>query len=549
MFGHDSLPSCIYSYGAKAPTINAELVNAQMSAAHKYGNKLVEIELQRREATNALVRRLSPDLEAAEQAVADLDQRIKAVQAAIRLTNQSARKKGKGTPEQRAEIKELRTKRKEAAGRRKEAKALAYESLEAKAELGTINQATGQTMRDARAESEIYWGTYLQVEQAAGKNRSGPPPRFRRWTGDGKLAVQIQGGMTAEDAFAGKDKRFILEGDSKYAQAWIRIGSEGRQPVWAVVPVLMHRPIPDDCLIKWVYLIRRRVEAHHKWQLCLVLSRAGGWQKPDLARSGNVGIDFGWRLLDHGLRVAYWAGDDGQSGELVLPIRDVGRWQKADDLQSIRDERFNLALTSFREWLRAHELPDWLAERTKSVGQWRAQARLAALVIHWRGERFAGDEEIFAQIEAWRKKDKHLWTWEVNQRRKAVAWRVDLYRNFAATLSRQYRVAHIENTKWSDMAKRPTAEMEDDGNKASRRYRQIAAPGRLGKLIRERFAEVVKEEAAYTTQRCHACGELAQFDAATHLWTKCRHCGAEWDQDYNAAMNLLASGPVAQKTP
>src|SRR3990172_5287182 len=40
-----------YSYGAKAPTENAELVRQQLILAHRYANRLVEIERERREAS------------------------------------------------------------------------------------------------------------------------------------------------------------------------------------------------------------------------------------------------------------------------------------------------------------------------------------------------------------------------------------------------------------------------------------------------------------------------------------------------------------------
>ena len=232
-------------------------------------------------------------------------------------------------------------------------------------------------------------------------------------------------------------------------------------------------------------------------------------------------------------------------------MRDVGRWQKARDLQSIRATNFDAIVLRLAGWLAGRELPDWLTERTKTLRQWRSQGRLAAVVIQWRAERFDGDAEIFAEVEAWRKQDKHLWEWEHNQRRKAIAWRENVYRQFAAMLSRRYRVVCLEATDWRHFMRKVAAEEDGQGGAGAQRYLRIASPGQLSRLLAERFAEVVRVDPKHTTQRCHVCGELAQFDAATSLHTKCRHCGAEWDQDYNAARNLLgaASGPVPQETP
>jgi len=198
------------------------------------------------------------------------------------------------------------------------------------------------------------------------------------------------------------------------------------------------------------------------------------------------------------------------------------------------------------KWLAGRDLPDWLIERTRTLRQWRSAARLASVVIHWRENRFAGDKDGFAAVEAWRKKDKHLYEWEANQRRKAVAWRDDLYRRVAADLSRRYKTAIVEDCNWRDVGRKPDVGENNDSGAAARQ-RTIAAPGRLKQLLVERFAETVKAEAAYTTQRCHACGELAHVETRTSVWVTCQQCGAAWDQDDNACRNMLdmvAKGPV-----
>src|SRR5690606_22488963 len=91
------------------------------------------------------------------------------------------------------------------------------------------------------------------------------PPRFRRWDGSGKLAVQLQNGLPVEDAF-GDDTR--LQIDPVDPVAWnspsrserihknrtkvrIRIGSENRKPIWAELDIAMHRPLPKGGKIKW----------------------------------------------------------------------------------------------------------------------------------------------------------------------------------------------------------------------------------------------------------------------------------------------------------
>jgi len=567
MFGHDSLPSLIYRYGAKRPIEGAEEVDRQIRDAHRYRNKLVEIEHKRRNRVDQTLRELAPRLAELTVAVERLDGLIADCRAEIKRAN-AARRRRDVSLQQRAELHQLRDERKQARAELKKRKAEAFDDPEIRVALATIDREAKAASKQARAESGIYWGTYVQVEQSLSGMRTGAPPRFLKFDGNGKVAVQLQRGLSVDDALAGEDRRLRIEpvppeaymsGSPKALQRtriWLRIGTEGRNPVWAVVPVTLHRPMPEDATIRWVYLTRRRVATKDHWAVSFVLARETGWQKPDVARSGAVGVNLGWRVLgegdQRGLRVARWGGNDGAEGELRLAMRDVQRWWKVDDLRSIRDQHFNTALAALADWLAAPgcELPGWLVERTQHLRQWRSPARLAALGIQWRGERFDGDQVAFDALEQWRKRDKHLYEWEANQRRKAAAWRNDLYRNFAATLSRRYRVVCLADIDWRNLVRRPAAEdMRNDA--AARKYRRIASPGILGRLLRERFAEVISVKSQHITQRCHVCSELAQSEAATQLWRRCQHCGAEWDQDVNAVRNLLraASDPLAEKIP
>jgi predicted RNA-binding Zn-ribbon protein involved in translation (DUF1610 family) len=312
------------------------------------------------------------------------------------------------------------------------------------------------------------------------------------------------------------------------------------------VPVIFHRPLPRDAEIKWVYLTARRVACHTQWAVCFVLARAAGWRKMDFADGGRVAVDLGWRLVPGGLRVAYWCGDDGDEGEVVISHRDVSRWTKADDLRSIRDQRFNLACDALTDWMQGRDgLPDWIVEKTAHLRQWRSAARLASVVLAWRNVRFDGDVEIFAMMEAWRKKDKHLYEWQENQRRKAIAWRDNLYRNLAATLSRQYKTVVMEDANWREIGERPGVG-DPAGNPVAARNRTIASPGLLRRFLRERFAEYVEAKSENTTQRCHACGEIMGVNASVQVVLTCPHCAERADQDQNAARNLLvANGAVA----
>ena len=185
-------------------------------------------------------------------------------------------------------------------------------------------------------------------------------------------------------------------------------------------------------------------------------------------------------------------------------------------------------------------------ERTQHAHAWRSPARLVALARAWKDARFEGDGAAFARIWEWSggRGDRHLWTWEANQRRGVLARRDDMYAKFAALLCRRYGSVVIEDFDLTapGIGRAPVAEhgTADLGSP----HRVLGAPGRLRERIKVTAARegvgVLVLPAVNTTRRCNACGLVRAFPAAEELYHRCSGCGAEWDQDENAARNLLA---------
>jgi transposase len=264
-----------------------------------------------------------------------------------------------------------------------------------------------------------------------------------------------------------------------------------------------------------------------------------------------VAINLGWRVREHGLRVAYWISEPGEEGEVVLPWRlgeqsgaGVNGWDKVNDLASIRDKLFNAIKVKLALWLKDARMPDRLKEETQTLAGWRAKGRLASIVRSW--ERCTGDDEIYAALITWRQKDKHLWEWEEHQRQSNRAWRTDCYRTVALDLARRFGAVVAADVSWADLMARPTA--EKDNSLQARYYHRIAACGSLELLLRETFGEhwqVLK--AQNLTRTCHHCGHLCTVGA--ELEHTCENCQAVWDQDANHCRNLLdaARGKVVDK--
>lgn len=97
------------------------------------------------------------------------------------------------------------------------------------------------------------------------------------------------------------------------------------EPVFVEVPVVMHRPLPRGCRIKQTFLFRDRVGVRDRWSVMFVVDIPdSGVRHPDAAAGGSCAVVFkSSRRPDGSMLVAEWAGDDGRTGELVLPAEDL----------------------------------------------------------------------------------------------------------------------------------------------------------------------------------------------------------------------------------
>lgn len=399
----------VFAYGAKPPTDGADIVAQQIARAHRYYNVLIGLERERRDAVKAVQGELVATL---KEAYADAAESILALgdPANEKLVDQLVLAQA-GKP----------VKWRLGDG----ASALAWEFAwrawaKSRQALDTqtapINERHKERMREERSRNGTFWGTYLQIEEAVMRAvQSTPlssPLHGRPWNEEGVIAVQIQGGMTSAELLEGKDSRARILGEGRHRELSIRVGSEGRTPVWARFPLCYHRDLPEGASIKWVRVHRRKVATHHIYSAQVVLSELP--TPVPIPPLGIVAIDVGWRRFPgEGMRVAVWADDSGKGGELRVPERLLTRWQKVDDLRSIRDKNFNAALKVLVEARKAAtNWPPEMHRETTHLHAWESPARLADLVWRWRNRRFDGDAALYDTMEAWRKQDKHLYEWE-----------------------------------------------------------------------------------------------------------------------------------------
>lgn len=571
----------VYAYGCKPVHRDAAalaLIDAQCSAAHSYYNRLVDLHNEYRQRRDALIRAVCPDYEDAHLAMDAATAEVERQVESIRLANAVARRKRASTDEAVA-LTAARAALKAARQRRKEVRTACYDNLELQARLsdltteysGTLisedsTRRKGGHFKEARANCGVYWGSYLAVEkaieQALEKSVRGPIRR-RRWTGDGLVAVQVQGGCSWDDVLLKRGRAAsLIQFDCQQQRGkhkapvvtfWLCSNTdESRKPVWVPVSAYFHRPLPADATIMGVALVRRGLPPHRMsdgawharfdWELQFTVRTC---EEKTHAPHGECGLDLGWRLMEDGrLRVAYWCDHAGNHGEFCLPVSLLGRHERSDTLQATRDDNFNVAVASLRAWAAEHDAPDWLKAEIATAHLWKRKARLINVLNLWKDRVFPGGEEIYQRLLAWRAQDTHLWGWEFNNRRKAERIRKALYRQFAARLRQQYRRVYVEDCDWRKLARDKPAESNEQDR--SKRYMKIAAIGSLRSLLVSDGA--VKVESADTTRTCNVCGSVEDWDQASELVHTCVN-GHEWDQDHNAALNLLARGREMEEIP
>jgi transposase len=345
-----------------------------------------------------------------------------------------------------------------------------------------------------------------------------------------------------------------------------RIGSNGRQPIWANLYTLMHRPLPE-ARVTWVKLSCRRTGLRYRWQLLVVVDEECRGT-PDPQRAATVGVDIGWRKhADGSIRVAYWVGSDGREGELAIPEVVHQRKGKSDSLRAIRDRERNEVAARWRQWIFGSSaavtetetetadpdpgagtgIPVSHPVRVAAVAMhaWSRMGRYLTLARIWRDNRIPGDEELFDRVQAWFKHDRHLLAWDAHNRRRMalqIQGRVD---DLAVRLARQYEVVAVEKRGMvPDLIKKNDAHDQDEERlrALSAARTSLVAPASMRMALErhaKKYGALYREvDPAYTTRDCAECGAEREIGDTKDLRLTCNRCGASEDQDRTAGRNI-----------
>jgi len=551
----NTTPSRIWKFGLPfGPEREcAEAVDAQFRAGRAYANQLTEIELRRRTEYRAARSQLVPGVAAAEAAMITATTAVE--EALKRISDARAMLKSRvDSAEHVVWLKFAKATRKVASAALKQQRLLAADCAELTAEGVVINARAVEAVKAARAATTVYWGTGGMIDQAASAQRaSKTDPVFRRWNGEGRIGVHMQPVVNRDAIVGGACTMVRVSQPCPRGRCVLslRIGSEGRAPIWATFKMVLHRPLPPSAMINDAWVQRSRIGTRWRWEVCFSM-RAEEFVSPARLPSHACGIDVGWRKLPSGdTRAAVLVGTDGIVEEITVPKVILDKLDHVESLRSIRDRNFDAANIAMQSAVAREGVPDWLREATEHLPLWKSTARLSDVVWRWGKQRYAGDDVDFAVLEGWRKQDRHLLQWEASERDRALGRRREHYRVTAARIAERYSTIKIEDLDLRDFQRLSEPGEDKHGQEKPQRGQRTRVAlsefvAALKLAAANHGAALVKVPAPQTTSRCHVCGGPCEFDRA-ELIHACEHCGAEWDQDENAARNILASTDVSPK--
>lgn len=476
----------VYQFGLLPPTENEALVRAQLRAAHEYRNTLVAIERGRRAALRAL------------------DDTAETHEAALLVRAATRSSRGAALAKLRAA--------------RKAARAAAEDAI------ADINLREKEILLSARAATTCFWGTYLDIEDAHRRSRMQPlygpdglspnDPAFQRgprwrdsfdptdpratwWLKSGQIGMQLQGGLSTADARAGTDRRVrVIMGPAgkrgrRYGVLWLRVGSDGREPIWAQWPIKMHRAVPDAGTWKWVRVSVRPEGLRERWTVEITVDdptpRPRELAAPTL--DGVVAIEWEWTPLeDGGLRVARYRSASAElpmSGErvgvdhdVILPARIVQGIQKPNGIRSVRDTLMNALRDPLaRAILDDKRSPEWARAEARTMHLWKGPARFRAMAMRWRREGLPEPRKAYEILDAWEERENHLYEYESHARGEALRERREFFRILASRWSRLFRTLLV-----SDQDLSREARWGDDGD-----MRFVAGVSEFRQALRNAF--------------------------------------------------------------
>jgi hypothetical protein len=535
-------PVRIYTFGCRPPTENADLLHEQLRLANVYRHKLIEIEIEAREQYRAARREVDRNVSDAEAKKNGIDQQIR-----------DARQQAKKDKLTKQDTRELLIPLLASAALAKEMLNTARERAKTDPALKTraaeIAEDKLSKQKAARASSGVFWGSYLLREKAheatLDKCRQlHVDPKHTPWDGSGRVGIQLQKPCSTADVLAGKSEYIritvidelgsnanptsVRSRQRQRAIVRIRVGSdEHRKPIWASLPVLLHRPIPTGRVTwAWIRVARSGLQLRYELQLTL---ESDEFPRHEEGKGGVVELKLCWIQQSNGICV----GDLSDGTSYVVPQGIIDRVVHArEGVRGPSDASFDEARRGLLTWIAENEddVPEWMHAAVKHASKWNRHGKLRWIAQHWASELMGNQNSVtdlwrqwsaerrhanaplygtwtslWPSLESfceargvydlekrlalrlywWRQQDNHLTQWEADETRRALGYRKDLYRCWARDAARRYSAVRLDPRNLAS-----DAEL-GQGSIAST-VRQLVAPSELRTAFAQAFGPRVE---------------------------------------------------------
>ncbi|OFV81970.1 MAG: hypothetical protein A2Y78_00095 [Acidobacteria bacterium RBG_13_68_16] len=298
-----------------------------------------------------------------------------------------------------------------------------------------------------------------------------------------------------------------------------------RGPVWWVIDLKLragvrvrlrtkagtYDGVPADPDFRTLKLTRRRV-GRFGWEYSCSIAVNLAERVP--SGTGVVALDWGHRehghaTADQGIRVFTWAGDDGQTGEVLLPIACRDLLSELDELKGRLDTVYAAR-----------------GEPELNRARYRRRLNMCGVLTREEQDWLRWETRQDRRLSAMRDRIEHI--------------RRESYLKAIHELGRRYRVFAFEDLQGQQIKDLQT---ENQMGRRKRQNRDLSARYLFESLCKQSGAERITVPARNSTRQCPACGKLREKTA--DLLVACDACGYVGDRDRDACRTLLARAKEA----
>lgn len=397
-----------------------------------------------------------------------------------------------------------------------------------------VEKASKQTRREAYraklyAERRCYWGTWnalcKSVDQARNdvlaRRKQGMPAEWRRpkFRDPASLAAD-SGGFR------------IVDREGLWWLVEIRLGAGEAEWVTVRAKCGNWHDVPEDAEFTTAKLTRRQDGARWSYSLSLTVE---GVAKPatDWATSGLVAFDWGHREHGHdnaqdGIRAFVWRGNDGRTGEILIPAECRRTLDEIDALKARLDTTFDARR---RGLLAARGSQYHDPAHCRNRHSYRRHLERLGVRTDEQSLWLAWETRYERRIMARRKRFRNL-------RRETYTQAVrDLRKHYAQFAFESERIHDALKTRKQRGTTIRELQTEDEMIRRKRANRDLTARYEFVSLCERFGAEIVPVPSRNTTRECPTCGKRGEN--GPELLTACSGCGTTRDKDRGAAVVIF----------